>query len=473
MTHDPLLEKIADYALHYKTPSTEALKCARLCLADSMGCAMLALHFPECRNLLGPWVDGTIVPHGARIPGLDLVMDPVMGAFTFGSMIRWLDYNDTFLAKEWAHPSDTIGALLPLMDYLSRKAIAQKKPPFKVRDLLLAMVKAYEIQGGLALENAFNLVGIDHVILVKVAVAAVSTQLLGGDASQILNSLSQAFIDLGPLRAYRHAPNTGSRKSWAAGDAAARGVALALLTLRGEPGYQTPLSAPRFGLESVLFQNNPLTLTHSLGCYIIENILFKISYPAEFHAQTAIEAAILSFPHIKNLDDITRIDIETHEAAIRIIDKKGDLKNPADRDHCMQYMVAIALIHGRLSAEHYNKEAAQNPKIDELRSKMHLKEHKKFTKDYFDPAIRSIASTLTITFKDKTTLGPQTVEFPLGHKRRREESIAPLYKKLKSNLATQFLPPKVEEILDLFQNEDKLDALTIPEFVDLFIHSKE
>lgn len=473
MTHDPILEKIADYALQYKNPSVEALKCARLSLADSMGCAMLALQFPECRRLLGPWAEGTIVPNGARIPGLDFVMDPVMGAFTFGTMIRWLDYNDTFLAKEWAHPSDTIGALLPLMDYLSRQAIAKKKRSFKIRDLLLAMVKAYEIQGGLALENAFNQAGIDHVILVKVAVAAVSMQLLGGNRAEILDSLSQAFIDLGPLRAYRHAPNTGSRKSWAAGDAASRGVALSLLTQRGEPGYQTPLSAPRFGLEPVLFQNKPLKMSHSLGCYIIENILFKISYPAEFHAQTAIEAAVLLFPHIKNIEDIERIDIETHEAAMRIIDKKGELKNPADRDHCMQYMVAVALLQGYLSAEHYNKEAALDPRIDKLRSKMHLNEHSKFTKDYFDPDIRSIASTLTITFKDKTTLGPQTVEFPLGHKRRRKESLPLLFKKLKNNLASQFPASRVDEILDLFQKEEKLDSMTIPEFVDLFIHSRE
>lgn len=471
MTHDPLLEKIADYTLQYKKPTPEALKCARLCLADSMGCAMLALHFPECRRLLGPWVPGTVVPNGARIPGLDFVMDPVMGAFTFGSMIRWLDYNDTFLAQEWAHPSDTIGGLLPLMDYLSRQAIAQKKPAFKVSDLLLACIKAYEIQGGLALENAFNQVGIDHVVLVKVAVAAVSMQLLGGDASQVLDSISQGFIDLGPLRTYRHAPNTGSRKSWAAGDAAARGIALSLLTLRGEPGYQTPLSATRFGLEPVLFQNKPLKLSHTLGCYIIENILFKISYPAEFHAQTAIEAAISLFPHIKNIEDIVSIDIATHEAAIRIIDKKGNLNNPADRDHCLQYMVAIALIHGNLAAEHYNMESAKDPRIDDLRSKMHIHENAKFTKDYYDPAIRSIASTLTITFKDKTTLGPQTVEFPLGHKRRREESIPLLFKKLKANLATQFLPGHVDQLIELFQNEEKLDALTIPEFVDLFIHS--
>ncbi len=465
MTYDPLLEKIADYTLEYKKPSAEALKCARLCLADSMGCAMLALHFPACRRLLGPWVEGTIVPHGARVPGLDLVMDPVMSAFNFGTMIRWLDYNDTFLAQEWAHPSDTIGGLLPLMDYLSKKG-----HPFKVRDLLLAIIKAYEIQGGLALENAFNQVGIDHVILVKVAVAAVSMQLLGGDRTQILDALSQAFIDLGPLRAYRHTPNTGSRKSWAAGDAAARGIALSLLTLRGEPGYHTPLSASRFGLEPVLFKNSPLKLTHTLGCYIIENILFKISYPAEFHAQTAIEAAILLFPHIKNINDIVRIDIDTHEAAIRIIDKKGELKNPADRDHCMQYMVAIALLHGDLSSEHYEHESAKDPRIDELRSKMHIKEHKAFTKHYYDPDIRSIASTLTITFNDKTVLGPQTVEFPLGHKNRRKESIPSLFKKLKSNLATQFLPERVDEILDLFQNEDKLDEMPIPTFVDLFLH---
>lgn len=457
LKNESLLNKISQYVLSYQTPSHEALKIARLSLADALGCALLSLQYEDCRKLLGPWIPGTIVPGGCRIPGLQVQLDPVAGAFNLGTMIRFLDYNDTFLAKEWAHPSDTIGALLPLMDYLKS---------FKVRDLLVALIKAYEIQGGLALENSFNKVGIDHVILVKVAVAAMATYLLGGNRSQVYDALSQAFIDLGPLRTYRQAPNTGLRKSWAAGDAAARGMALALLTLRGEKGYQTPLSAPKWGLEAVLFHNEPLKLTHELGSYIIENVLFKISYPAEFHAQTAIEAALLLHPEP---DDIEHISIATHEAALRIIDKKGPLKNHADRDHCMRYMVAIALLHGQIKAEHYQDEAALNPRIDQLRNLMDMHENPQFTKDYLDPKIRSIASTVTIMLKNGTILGPLTIEFPLGHKRRREEGIPKLYEKLEYNLTTQLPKKRVDSIIALFKDEERLDALEVSEFVNLFL----
>lgn len=460
---DPLLEKLANYVVNFNTPSHEALKHARLCLADAMGCALLSLNFEECRRLLGPWVPGTIVPGGCRIPGLDYVLDPVMGAFNFGAMVRWLDYNDTFLAKEWAHPSDNIGGLLPLMDF-----IGQQKP-LKVADLLLAIIKAYEIQGALGLENSFNQAGIDHVILVKLALAALSTHLLGGNQAQVIDAISQVFIDLGSTRAYRHAPNTGSRKSWAAGDAAARGVALSLLTLRGEKGFETPLSAPKFGLEAVLFQGKPLTLSHQMGSYIIENILFKVTYPAEYHAQTAVEAAFALRPQIPSLESIESIQINTHEAAVKIIDKKGELKNYADRDHCMQYMVAIALIYGEIKAEHYSDEAAKDPRIDPLRAKITIKEDPTFTQGYHDANLRSVPSELTIKLKDGTILGPKKVEFPLGHKRRREEAIAPLFRKLEDNLSTRYPKDRAASLSSLFQNQEKLENLSITAFVDLFL----
>lgn len=460
MSIDPLIEKIAHYVVNYSSPSEEALKMAKICLADALGCAILSLQFKECRKLLGPFVPETVVPGGCRIPGLDFVLDPVSGAFTLGTMIRWLDYNDTFLAKEWAHPSDNIGGLLPLMDYL--------RLGYKMRDLLVAIIKAYEIQGSLALENSFNQVGIDHVILVKVAISALGTHLLGGNENQIRDALSQAFIDIGPLRAYRHAPNVGSRKSWAAGDAAARGIALALLTMRGEMGYKTPLSAPKFGLESVLFQGQPLKLTPSLGSYIIENILFKISFPAEFHAQTAIEAALLLRTQIPYIEQIQSIEVATHDAALRIIDKKGPLVNYADRDHCMQYMIALALIHGTVKAEHYNDETAKDPNIDLLRSKMTLQENPQFTKDYHDPKIRSIANSLTITLKNGKVLGPCTIEFPLGHKNRREEGMPLLFQKFKQNLDTRFPPAQVQKILFLFEDEKRFESMGVSEFVNYF-----
>lgn len=454
---DPLLKKISEYIVSYDKPNDEALKMARLSLADALGCALLSLQNEDCRRLLGPWVPGTVVPGGCRIPGIHCPLDPVTGAFNLGTMIRFLDYNDTFLAKEWVHPSDAIGALLPLMDYLKG---------FKVHNFLTALIKTYEIQGGLALENSFNQVGIDHVILVKVAVAGVATHLLGGNETHVIDALSQAFIDLGPLRIYRQEPNTGLRKSWAAGDAAARGLALAFLTMRGEKGYLTPLSTPRFGLEAVLFQNQPLKLFHELGSYIIENILFKISYPAEFHAQTAIEAALLLNP---NPEDIRHISIATHAPALSIINKKGPLKNHADRDHCMRYMVAIALLYGHLTADHYHDKVALDPRIDLLREKIDMIENPEFTKNYYNPEMRSIASSMTITLKNGTILGPLTVEFPLGHKNRRKEGIPMLYKKFEQNLTTHFSKERVKKIISLFKDEEQLDALDVSEFMDFFL----
>lgn len=467
---DEILTKIATYVSKWKNPNENALNHARYCLLDAMGCAILALKYPECTQLLGPIVPGTIVPEGARIPGTKYVLDPVQGAFNFGAMVRWLDFNDTFLAAEWAHPSDNLGGILPLMDYLSQKKKKEGKEPWLIRDLLLALIQVYEVQGGLSLHNSFNRVGYDHVLLVKVAMCGVATRLLGGNLNQIEDALSQAFIDVGSLRTYRHAPNTGPRKSWAAGDASSRAIFLAYITMRGEKGYQTPLSAPKWGLQDVLFGGKKITLEHELGSYIIENILYKVSFPAEFHAQTAVEAALQLHPALKNkMDQIDHIDIHTHEAALRIIDKKGPLRNFADRDHSMQYMVATALIHGNLTSNHYSDEAAKDPRIDALREKIHIYEEKQFSKDYLDPEIRSIASTLTVILKDGTHIGPLSVEFPIGHKRRRDEGIPLLFEKARKNLLSKFNDEHVEKIIHLFQNPQKLDSMPVNAFTDLFL----
>lgn len=467
---DEVLQKIADYACNYKITSEEAYNTARLCLADSIGCAILALSFKECTKLLGPIVPGTVVPNGCRIPGTNYILDPIRGAFNFGTMVRWLDYNDAWLAAEWGHPSDNLGAIFAVADYLSRKNIAESKPPLKVKDILTAMIKAHEIQGEIAILNSFNRVGYDHVILVKVASTAMATKLFGGSFDQTVNAISNAWIDVGSLRTYRHFPNTGSRKSWAAGDATSRGVQLALFAMQGEMGYPTALTAKKWGLYDVLFQGKPFQFQRPFSSYVMENILFKISFPAEFHAQTAVEAAIQLHPLvIDRLNDIEKIDIETHESAIRIIDKTGPLKNPADRDHCLQYMIAIGLIYGQLTADHYEDEAAKDPRIDQLRNKMHVTENKQYSLDYHDPEKRSIANAIKITFKDGSSTPLIAVEYPLGHKRRRQESIPFLFDKFEKNLKTRFPIEKIQKIKDLFLNQTKLENLDVNILTDLFL----
>ncbi|MBA3602760.1 MAG: bifunctional 2-methylcitrate dehydratase/aconitate hydratase [Parachlamydiaceae bacterium] len=466
---DIINEIIAEYAFSFNSPSIEALKTARMCLADSLGCAIAALNYSACTKLLGPMVPGTLVPNGCRIPGTDFVLDPIRGAFNLGSMIRWLDYNDTWLAEEWGHPSDNIGGLLTLMDYLSRERLSIGKRAFTVKELLLAMIKAYEIQGILALSNSFNRVGFDHVILVKVATTAVATVLLGGTRQQVFDAISNAWIDMGPLRTYRHAPNTGSRKSWAAGDATSRGVQLAWMTLQGEMGYKTALSAPHWGLYDVLFKGHAFSLQRPLGSYVMENILFKIAFPAEFHAQTAVECAIGLYKKIQGQqDEIRAIDIHTHESALRIIDKQGPLNNPADRDHCLQYMVAIGLLYGCLHADHYENETAKDPRIDLLRHKMRTAENRHFSADYLHPDKRSIATTLEVHFKNNRPSESMTVEYPLGHRLRREEGTPLLFKKFKDNLHNQFRPWQIDELMCTFQDENSLDSLLVPTLVDFF-----
>ena len=466
---DPVLAALADYVADFEVGEGEALETAALCLADSLGCAMLALGFRACERMIGPVVPGIRVENGCRVPGTGFQLDPVSGAFSIGTLIRWLDYNDTWLAQEWGHPSDNLGGILAAADWAGRTRMASGSAPLVVADVLRAMVKAHEIQGVLALENSFNRVGLDHVLLVRVASAGVTCGLLGGSRDRILDSLSHAFVDGGALRAYRHAPNTGSRKSWAAGDATSRGVWLALMTLRGEMGYPSVLGAPQWGFQDVLFRGRPIALARPLGAYVMENVLFKVSFPAEFHAQTAVEAAVALHPRIKDrLADIERVEITTQEPAVRIIDKTGPLHNPADRDHCLQYMTAIGLLRGALTAEDYSDEAARDPRIDDLRAKMQVAEDKAFSRDYLDPDKRSIANAVQVFFRDGTSTAKITVEYPLGHKRRRAESLPHMAAKLESNLATRFTDERVRRLSSLFRDTGKLAALPVPEFMDLF-----
>ncbi|EUC18378.1 UNVERIFIED_ORG: 2-methylcitrate dehydratase [Burkholderia sp. CF145] len=470
---DTVLVDIVDYVLHYKLESDPALETARNCLIDTLGCGLEALSYPACTKLMGPIVPGTIVPNGAKVPGTSFQLDPVQAAFNIGAMIRWLDFNDTWLAAEWGHPSDNLGGILATADWLSRTAIANGKKPLAMKDVLIAMIKAHEIQGCIALENSFNKVGLDHVLLVKLASTAVVGQLLGLSRDELINAVSQAFVDGHALRTYRHAPNTGSRKSWAAGDATSRAVRLALIAKTGEMGYPSVLTAKTWGFYDVLFKGQPFKFQRPYGSYVMENVLFKISFPAEFHAQTAAEAAMTLHEQLrasgKRVEDIAKITIRTHEAAIRIIDKKGPLNNPADRDHCIQYMIAVPLIFGRLTAADYEDEVARDPRIDALRDKMACVEDPQFTKDYHDPDKRSIANALTIEFADGSTFDEVVVEYPLGHKRRRAEGIPLLVEKFRTNLARRFPAKQQQAILDVSLDQAKLEAMPVNEYVDLYV----
>lgn len=467
---DQVLVDIAEYVADYTIESPEAYETARFCLMDTLGCGLLALRYPECTKLLGPVVPGTIVPDGARVPGTSFQTDPVTAAFNIGCMIRWLDYNDTWLASEWGHPSDNLGGILATADYISRKNSKEGKSPLTMRDLLTAMIKAHEIQGVIALENSFNRVGLDHVILVKVASTAVVTALLGGTKEEIIHAVSNAWIDGHPLRTYRHSPNTGSRKSWAAGDATSRAVRLSLMAVRGEMGYPSALTTPTWGFYDVLFKGKPLIFNRRLDAYVMENVLFKISYPAEFHGQTAVECAMLLHPRIKErLDDIDKIVLTTHESALRIIDKTGPLHNPADRDHCLQYMVAIGLLFGTLSADHYEDAVAQDSRIDDLRQRMIAVEENRYSQDYLDESKRSIANAIQVFFKDGTVTEKVEVEYPIGHRRRRNEAIPLLEQKFESNLRSRFPEKQVKAILNLCRDQEVLERTSVHQFVDLFI----
>ncbi|OJA80366.1 2-methylcitrate dehydratase [Burkholderia ubonensis] len=470
---DSVLVDIVDYVLNAGIDNALALETARHCLIDTLGCGLEALSYPACTKLLGPVVPGTIVPNGAKVPGTSFQLDPVKAAFDIGATIRWLDFNDTWLAAEWGHPSDNLGGILATADWLSRTAVAAGKTPLAMRDVLIAMIKAHEIQGCIALENSFNQVGLDHVLLVKVASTAVVGQLLGLTRDELINAVSNAFVDGHALRTYRHAPNTGSRKSWAAGDATSRAVRLALIAKTGEMGYPSALTAQTWGFYDVLFNGQPFRFQRPYGTYVMENVLFKIAFPAEFHAQTAAEAAMQLHAQLaaagKSTDDISRITIRTHAAAIRIIDKQGPLANPADRDHCIQYMVAVPLLYGRLTAPDYEDAVAADPRIDALRAKTTCVEDPRFTKDYHDPDKRSIANALTIEFADGSKLAEVAVEYPIGHQRRRADGIPLLVEKFRTNLARRFPAKQQQAILDVSLDQAKLEAMPVNEYVDLYV----
>ncbi|MDP3843411.1 MAG: bifunctional 2-methylcitrate dehydratase/aconitate hydratase [Oxalobacteraceae bacterium] len=470
---DQVLVDIADYVMHYKIDSSVAYTTARNCLIDTLGCGLEALEYPACKKLLGPIVPGTMVPNGAKVPGTQFQLDPVQAAFNIGAMIRWLDFNDTWLAAEWGHPSDNLGGILATADWLSRNAVAAGKRPLLMKDVLTAMIKAHEIQGCIALENSFNKVGLDHVVLVKVASAAVVAEMMGLSRDEILNAVSLAWVDGQSLRTYRHAPNTGSRKSWAAGDATSRAVRLALMAKTGEMGYPSVLSAKTWGFYDVLFKGKQFKFQRPYGSYVMENVLFKISFPAEFHAQTAVEAGMTLHAQLqaagKSLEDIKKVTIRTHEACIRIIDKKGPLDNPADRDHCIQYMVAMPLIFGRLTASDYEDNVAADPRIDILRAKIVCVEDPAFTADYHDPAKRSIANALTVEFNDGSNFDEVVVEYPIGHARRRTDGIPLLEAKFKINLARQFPAKQQKAIVDISLDQAALEAMPVHEYVDLYV----
>ncbi|MBO9352781.1 bifunctional 2-methylcitrate dehydratase/aconitate hydratase [Bordetella petrii] len=470
---DQVLVDIADYVLDYRIDSALAYETARNCLIDTLGCGLEALEYPACRKLLGPIVPGTVVPHGAKVPGTQFQLDPVQAAFNIGAMIRWLDFNDTWLAAEWGHPSDNLGGILATADWLSRNAVAAGKAPLTMRAVLAAMIKAHEIQGCIALENSFNQVGLDHVVLVKVASTAVVAQMLGLSREETINAVSLAWVDGQSLRTYRHAPNTGSRKSWAAGDATSRAVRLALIARTGEMGYPSVLSAKTWGFYDVLFKGQPFKFQRPYGSYVMENVLFKISFPAEFHAQTAVECAMAIHAQLqaagKSAADIKRITIRTHEACLRIIDKKGPLNNPADRDHCIQYMVAVPVLFGRLTAADYEDEVARDPRIDALRAKIVCVEDPAYTRAYHDPDQRSIANALTVEFNDGTRLDEVVCEYPIGHKRRRPEGIPLLEAKFRTNLARVFPARQQARILTASLDQQALEAMPVHEYVDLYV----
>ncbi len=463
---DSLFTDIATYVHESEIDSPLAYETARYCLMDSLGCGFLALAYPECRKMLGPIVPGASMQGGCRVPGTPLELDPVKAAFDIGTLVRWLDFNDTWLAAEWGHPSDNLGAILAVADYQNRV----KGESLSVKDVLTAMVKAHEIQGILALDNSFNRVGLDHVLLVRVASTAVASKMLGASFDQTVNALSHAWIDGGALRTYRHSPNAGSRKSWAAGDATSRAVRLALISLTGEMGYATALSAPKWGFQDVLFGGKPVTLAKPLESYVMENILFKISFPAEFHAQTAVECAITLHPEVSDrLEDIDRIEMETQEPGVRIIDKTGPLNNFADRDHCLQYMAAIGLIFGELNANHYSDNVSSDSRIDALRGKMVVRENESFTTDYYDLEKRAIGNSIQVFFKDGTSTERVEVQYPIGHRNRRFQGIPALQTKFANSLKEVFGEEQQAAILGSFESPERLESIAVKDFLNLFV----
>ena len=468
---DKVIQDITDYVLEYDvTQSDEAMETARYCWMDTIGCGLYALNYPACTKMLGPVVPGAGMPDGARVPGTSYQLDPVRAAWNIGAMVRWLDYNDTWLAAEWGHPSDNLGAIQALADFQSRQRLARGAASLRMGEVLKAMIKAHEVQGVIALENSFNRVGLDHVMLVRIASTAVSAAMLGCDREETLNAVSHAWLDGSSLRTYRHAPNTGSRKSWAAGDASARGLFLALMAQRGEMGYPSAITAKGWGFKDVLFKGQDLSFSQGYGTYVMENILFKISFPAEFHAQTAVEVALKLHDQVKDrLDDIDKIVIQTQESGDRIINKQGPLDNPADRDHCLQYMVAVPLIFGRLTAEDYEDEVAHDPRIDALREKMECVEEERFTREYLEPEKRAIGNGIQIFFNDGTSTDNVVIDYPVGHRRRRAEGIPLLKEKFERYLRGHISQKNSDRVLEICADQTRFERTTVDEMMSLLV----
>lgn len=466
---DKVLVQIADYVDRYPVKSALALETARLALIDTLGCGLEALSYPGCTNLLGPLVPGTLVPNGARVPGTPHVLDPERATFNLGVMNRWLDWNDAFYGATVLHPSDSFAGLLAVADWLSRTRVAEGRKPLVMRVVLEAAVKTYEIMGGLALENGFTAVGLDHTLLIKVATAPVVTKLLGGNHEEIVNALSQAWVDGHPLAIFRRKPNTGPRKSWAAGDAASRGVRLALMAVKGEIGCPSALTAKTWGFYPVLFDGKPFRFQRPFGTYVIENTLFKIPYPTAFHGQTGVEAAIKLHPLVKDrLDDIKRVEVRCHNSTMVILDKSGPLHNFADRDHCMQYMMAIGMVFGTMTAEHYYDLIAADPRIDKLRAKMHLAESKQYEREYHDPAMRTNANSIQVHFKDGSKTPLSEVLYPLGHRKRRKEGMPVLAAKFETAVGRVFASKRRDAIVSACLEQKRLEEMPVNEFMDLF-----
>lgn len=465
---DQPMVDIADYVAGYTIDSKEAYDTARYMLLDSLACAALAMDHEACVKHLGPLVPGADMEGGARVPFTSHELDPVQAAYNIGVQVRWLDFNDTWLAAEWGHPSDNLGAILGLADYLGRRAEAAGGKALTVKDVLGHAIKAHEIQGCYALRNSFNRVGLDHVILVRLASTAVATHMLGGDREAIWTAVSHSWIDNGALRTYRHAPNTGPRKSWAAGDACRRAVTHALNAVKGVVGYPSALTVPTWGFYDIAFNGKPFEFERPFGSYVMENVLFKISFPAEFHAQTAVECAMQLHQQVRDrIDDIERIEIQTQEAGARIIDKTGPLHNYADRDHCIQYMVAVPLIFGRLTADDYSDAVAADPRIDALREKMSVTENAQFSRDYFDPEKRFIGNSVQVFFKDGSSTDRVSIDYPIGHRRRRDEGIPVLMAKFEKAMRMRLPAGDADRLMDLAADPARLEALPITELMEM------
>jgi len=467
---DTAIVEMVDYVDGYKVDTKRAFEAAYHCLVDSLGCAFMAFAYPECTKLLGPIVPGTVVPNGARVPGTPYVMDPVQAAFNMGTLVRWLEFNDATWGETVSHPSDTLVTLLVVADWVSRNRVAQRKPPVLMRDVLELGIKAYELQGQLGILNPFRRVGLDHTIVVKIASTATVAKLLGCTRDEIFNALSNAWIDGHALATFRSEFNTGSRKSWAGGDAAARGVWLALLALKGEMGYPSALTAKTWGFYDVLLKGKALQLQQPYGTYIVENILFKVPSPTAFHAQTAVEAGIRLHPDVKDrLDEITKVEIWSHASSLMILDKTGPLHNPADRDHCLQYTVAVPLIFGHLTPEDYEDGFAADPRIDALRSKMVVVEDPSYTRGYTDPAIRSNAHAVRVHFRDGTSTRRVEVVFSCGHPSRRDVGIPFVFEKFNKGLAEVFAEKQRKAIQQAFADVETLLATPVNEIMDLML----